>query len=622
MALLPEPGGITYRLLRELVLRHRRLVLLVLAGGLAAAAFEGSTMAIFALALDLLTSGEGPTLAAELGRVGGLVERLETGLGRNGLFLALVGLAVLSQLTRAALQFGADAAAAVFQARVEGEVRGRIFRQQMSMTYSQFRRYNLGDLSTYMAQVNYLGQMIQRFNAFLGQVLLLAAYLVVLLWLSWQGTLIAATAMILATLSLRRVVRRIQRAGESFKRAFVRVSERALEYLNGIRLVHIFGREGHAIDRVDELIAESVTARRRGMILQASLSPLVDSLAVVGVGLFLVAGVLFIGQTVSGSLARYATFLFVLYRLAPRLSVINKTWGMVNHYLPFARRIALFLRREDKELYPAGGSRFRGLRDAVELQQVSMLYADREVPAVDGISLRLQKGRMLALVGESGSGKSTIADLLLRLYDPTSGRILVDGVDLRDLDWESWRARIGVVSQDTFLFNASIRENIAFGKLDATEEEILEAASAAHAHEFIVELPRAYDTQIGDLGHALSGGQRQRLAIARAILRDPDILVLDEATSDVDSRSERLIEESLARLSADRAVLAVAHRLFAVARADRILMLERGRILEEGSHAELLRLGGAYATFWKLQSEHPEAPELPADSARQTATTS
>ncbi len=611
----------TYRLLRELVHRHKGTILLVLLGSLSAAAFEGSTMAIFALALHLLTAGEELGLAAEYGRVGALIGGLEAGLGRNGLFVGLIGLAVLSQLLRSALQFGGDVAGAVFQSRVEGEIRGRIFRQQMSMSYAQFRSYKLGDLSTYMAQVNYLGQMIHRFNALLGQVLLLAAYLVVLLWLSWKGTLIAAAAMILASLSLRRVVRRIQHAAESFKRAFVTVSERSLEYLNGIRLVHVFGREAHAVSRVDEAIAESVTARRHGVILQSLLSPLVDSLAVVGVGLFLVAGFLLIGQTTSAALARYATFLFVLYRLAPRLSAINKTWGLVNNYLPFTRRIARFLRRDDKQLCPTGGTRFRGLEDAVEFQNVSLLYSDREAPAVDGISLRLRKGRMLALVGESGSGKSTIADLLLRLYDPTSGRILVDGVDLRELDWESWRRRIGVVSQETFLFNASIRENIAFGRLEASEEEIVEAARAAHAHDFIAGLPLAYDTRIGDFGHALSGGQRQRLAIARAILRDPDILVLDEATSDVDSRSERLIEESLARLSADRAVLAVAHRLSAVARADRILLLEQGRILEEGSHDELLRRGGAYAGLWKLQTELSGEPRGPADPIRQTATT-
>lgn len=213
---------------------------------------------------------------------------------------------------------------------------------------------------------------------------------------------------------------------------------------------------------------------------------------------------------------------------------------------------------------------------------------------------------MLALVGESGSGKSSIADLLLRLYSPTDGQILVDGVDLQQLEWSSWRDRIGVVGQETFLFNASIRDNIAFGNLNATDSEIEEASRLAHAHEFILELPRRYETVLGDEGHGLSGGQRQRLAIARAILRDPEILILDEATSDLDSHSERLIEESLQRLSGHRTVLAIAHRISTVARADRILVLSRGRVVESGSHEELLRAGGGYAALWSLQSGSAE----------------
>lgn len=603
MALASPLGGTTGRFLWALVLRHRGIVALVVVCGLLAAAFEGSTMAVFVFALHLLTGGERPALADEYGRWGEAADRLAGALGRGELFLTLVALAIACQLLRSGFRFSADRAAGIFQSRVEGEVRGSLFRQFMQLSHTQLRSYKVGDLATYMGQVNYLGQVIYRLNVIVGHLLLLGAYLVVVVWLSFKGTLIAASLTVLASLSLRRLVSRIQRNAEAYKNAFVAVSERTVEFLNGARLLHTFAREQWAIDCVDEQIERSVAARRRGVFWQSLVSPLLDSLAVLGIGGFLVGGYLVLGGPLeSGDVARYAAFLFVIFRLAPRVSAINKTWGIVNNYLPFTRRIALFLRRDDKELCRTGGVPHGGLKQAVEFQRVSLVYPGREAPAVDRISFRLAKGEMLALVGESGSGKSTIADLLLRLLDPTGGRILVDGLDLAELDWESWRKRIGMVSQETFLFNSSIRENIAFGKLQVSEAEIVEAACAAHAHEFIAELPRGYETVIGDRGHRLSGGQRQRLAIARAILRDPEILVLDEATSDLDSRSERLIEESLARLSSDRTVLAVAHRLSTVARADRILMLDGGRILEQGSHAELLRVNGAYAASWRLQA--------------------
>jgi ABC-type multidrug transport system fused ATPase/permease subunit len=219
---------------------------------------------------------------------------------------------------------------------------------------------------------------------------------------------------------------------------------------------------------------------------------------------------------------------------------------------------------------------------------------------------------MVALVGESGGGKSTIADLILRLFEPDTGAILVNDIPLREYLLADWRGKIGVVSQDAFLFHSSIRDNIAFGRLDATDLEIERAAKSAHAHDFIQKLEKQYDTIIGDRGHRLSGGQRQRIAIARAIVRRPEILVLDEATSDLDSNSERIIQRALDELRSNRTIIAIAHRLSTVAMADEILVMEQGRIVERGTHTKLLNSKGRYAHMWQLQTapEHSESAEI------------
>jgi ATP-binding cassette subfamily B protein/subfamily B ATP-binding cassette protein MsbA len=249
-----------------------------------------------------------------------------------------------------------------------------------------------------------------------------------------------------------------------------------------------------------------------------------------------------------------------------------------------------------------GGKPFVGLSNGIEFRNVFLNYLTDERAAVSGLSFFVPRGGTLALVGESGAGKSSVVDLLLGLFEPTQGEILVDGVSLKDIDGETWRRKIGVVSQDTFLFASSIRENIAFSEPEATEEAIVNAARVAHADEFISELESGYDTQLGDRGFRLSGGQRQRLAMARAFLRDPEVLILDEATSNLDSQSEYLIQRALESFGENRTVVIVAHRLSTVRGADKILVMHQGRLVEQGTHDELVERKGTYAGMWRLQA--------------------
>jgi ATP-binding cassette subfamily B protein/subfamily B ATP-binding cassette protein MsbA len=234
---------------------------------------------------------------------------------------------------------------------------------------------------------------------------------------------------------------------------------------------------------------------------------------------------------------------------------------------------------------------------------VQLQYAPELPPALSEINFTLPKGQMLALVGPSGAGKSSIADLITGLYAPTGGRILIDDTPLDQLELASWQQRLGVVSQDTFLFNASIASNIAFGSPGATPAQIEAACQAAQAAGFIEDLPQGYETLVGERGYRLSGGQRQRLSLARAILRDPELLILDEATSALDTQSERLVQEAIERFERNHTVLVIAHRLSTIVRADQIVVMAAGRIVQRGTHAELLSQGGPYQSLWQQQSQ-------------------
>jgi subfamily B ATP-binding cassette protein MsbA len=301
------------------------------------------------------------------------------------------------------------------------------------------------------------------------------------------------------------------------------------------------------------------------------------------------------------------TYLLILLRLLPLISQLNSLRSGFANTAASVDIVAEFLSRQNKPFMGTGKVLYKKLEREIEFRNISFAYPGSDKLVLKNVSLSLPRGTTLALVGSSGAGKSTMAYLLPRFYDPTSGDISLDGVNLRDLDLNSLRKVMGIVSQDTFLFNDSVRNNIAYGRIEATDEEILMAAKRANAYEFISKLAQGFDTQIGDRGVMLSGGQRQRLAIARALLQNPDILVLDEATSALDSVSERLVQAALDELSRDRTTLVIAHRLSTIQNADQIAVLDQGSVVEVGKHEELLAKGGYYSRLYSIQfSPQPE----------------
>jgi subfamily B ATP-binding cassette protein MsbA len=296
------------------------------------------------------------------------------------------------------------------------------------------------------------------------------------------------------------------------------------------------------------------------------------------------------------------TFFFVLFRIIPMTQDLNGVVAFLSTQAGAVENIKDLLKTDDKIYFQNGALRFPGLIRSIDLVSVDFDYGLNQ-RVLHNITLSIKQGEMTALIGSSGAGKTTLADLIPRFHDATEGYIYIDEVDIRKFEINSLRQKIAVVSQNTFIFNTSVWKNIAYGTPKVTETDIKEAARLANALEFILEMPEGFNTQLGDRGVRLSGGQRQRIAIARALLRNPEILILDEATSALDSVSERLIQESLEKLSAGRTVIAIAHRLSTIAKANKVVVLEQGRIVEQGKYQELLKLQGKLWQYHQMQYE-------------------
>ena len=345
-----------------------------------------------------------------------------------------------------------------------------------------------------------------------------------------------------------------------------------------------------AAGRVGDSVYEMEKNRSRILVLQdLSLFGLIGGIVLVGV------------SWLSLDITLIVTLLFVLYRLMPRITSINAQRQSLALGLASIQNIKQATENTTKSDIVSGKTPFVKICRSIELEEVNFSY-NGGAQVLNNTSFTIEVGKMTAIVGASGAGKTTLIDLMLRFYDPLQGRLLIDGVDLKELDLNSWRRSVGVVSQDIFLFNDTISANIGLGRPEATEEAVIVAARQAYAHEFIQRLPENYQTRVGDRGWNLSGGQSQRIAIARAILNKPDILILDEATSSLDSESEQLIQRYMKEIRGTCTMVVVAHRMSTIQDADKIVVLQDGKIVEEGKYENLLADGGVFANYHRLQS--------------------
>jgi subfamily B ATP-binding cassette protein MsbA len=424
----------------------------------------------------------------------------------------------------------------------------------------------------------------------------------------YQNWKLAAVSLVVVPMSFYTVTQMGRRLRGLATRGQEKIGDMASalqEALTGIRVVKTFGCEEAEGARFQHSNRAFLRATMKGVQVSSLVSSHMEVIGVLGVAVIIwYGGYLVIdGEMTPGAFFSFLAAMFMAYTPSRRLAGANNT---IQQALSAAERVFGVLDLENER------DRDRGLRElspitrSLEFRGVTFQYDGTEQPALRDINLSMSAGEVVALVGSSGSGKTTLANLVPRFYEPTQGMILLDGQNTREGTLKSLRRQIGIVSQDTVLFDETVRNNIAYGKLDAAEHELVEAAQAAYAHDFIQRLPDGYDTVIGENGVKLSGGERQRLAIARAILRDPPILILDEATSALDSESERIVQLALSNLMRNRTTLVIAHRLSTVQNADRIIVLDRGRIVETGSHEELLRNGGRYQRLHAIQFQNAE----------------
>ena len=417
---------------------------------------------------------------------------------------------------------------------------------------------------------------------------------------SWKLSLASLVVVPLTVLSLQPVLRKLRKGHRRMGNEQGEITSMVQEVVSGIRLIKSYGAEVREEQRFVTRNAAFAKGYVRIGRLALMSGPVTETLgAVMAVAiLWFGAQLVLVEKSMDGALL--VTFLIWVMRLLQPLKQLSQVPSAAQQSLASAERIFEVLDAPTETAADRGTITAPTFAASLEFDQVSFAYGD-DAAALTDVSFSARKGEVIALVGASGAGKSTLIDLLPRFLEPTSGRITLDGVDLRHIRLEALRALTGIVSQDTVLFNDTVRANVAFGRTQVTQEQLDAAARAANAMSFIEELPEGWDTNLGERGSRLSGGQRQRLAIARALLSDPPILILDEATSALDVESERLVQEAIDRLLEGRTVFVIAHRLATIQHADRILVLERGQLVEQGTHADLLARNGAYARLHALQ---------------------
>jgi ATP-binding cassette, subfamily B, bacterial MsbA len=437
----------------------------------------------------------------------------------------------------------------------------------------------------------------------------LIAFLAASFYYSWRltlGSLVIAPIIGVLTAKFGKALRNLAR--ESLEGS-KELTDTAQEALANQGIVKAYRAEKREAARFAAVAKRIVRANLRSASIAGASPPTIEL-----IGILFVVLLLFVGQNeiISGRMntAQFITFLFFLFSSYDPMRKLSRLQNSMEQALAAAQHVWEVMDEHAEIIEKPAAGALAPLQREIELRNVSFGYANETRAVLKDVSLKIKAGTMVALVGESGGGKSTLTKLLPRFHDPTSGAVLWDGVDLKDATLESLRNQIALVTQETVLFNDTVRHNIAYGKPDATDREIEEAALIAFAHDFIREMPDGYDTIVGERGMFLSGGQRQRLAIARAILVNAPVLILDEATSALDAESERLVQQAIANLVRDRTTIVIAHRLSTVRRADVIVVMEAGRVIEMGTHTELLSKEGQYRKLYELQFADEEEPQI------------
>ncbi|MBR2607317.1 MAG: ABC transporter ATP-binding protein [Bacteroidaceae bacterium] len=519
------------------------------------------------------------------------------------LLLLGVFLAVMT-LLKTACYFGSSAAIIPLRTGVVRDIRTQLYDKVLSLPLGFFSKERKGDIIARMS-----GDVVEVENSIAGSIdmliknpIYIIIYFATLIYISWELTLFTLTVIPVMGWIMGLVGRKLKQKSLVAQSKLGETMSQMEETLGGLRIVKAFLAEKKMSKRFLKVSNELRNATMRVTMRQAMAHPVSEFLGTCVIVIVLwFGGTLILGNNSPISAPAFIYYLTILYSVINPLKEFSKASYNIPRGLASMERIDKILDSENPIVEEENAVSIKGMEKGIEIRNLSFSY-DGERNVLNDINISIEKGKTIALVGQSGSGKSTLVDLIPRYYDVTSGEVLIDGVNVKAMTVKSLRSLIGNVNQEAILFNDSFYNNITFGVENATMEQVIEAAKIANAHDFIMATENGYDTNVGDRGCLLSGGQRQRISIARAILKNPPILILDEATSALDTESERLVQEALERLMKTRTTIAIAHRLSTIKNADEICVLMEGRIVERGKHDELLQLNGVYKRLNDMQS--------------------
>lgn len=487
------------------------------------------------------------------------------------------------------------------------DIRAAVFKKLQRLSVSFYDKNKTGTIMSYVTNdVNALqSAMVENTIEMITEGFILIGSVVAMIYLDWRLTLFTVCTFPVVLWFMEFFGKKIRKTGGRIQECTANITSVLQESVASARVIKSFVREDYEVDRFDVENRANFRANMKTAQLMATLTPVVELVAAIGVTMIIWYGGnnVINGTITAGSLVAFLTYAVNISNPIKRLT---RVIGNIQKALAAAQRVFMIIDMPEEIAESRDAKQLPEVSGKVEFQNVSFAYDDKGNVITD-LSFSVKPGEVIAIVGPSGAGKSTIANLLPRFYDVNKGDIKIDGHSVREVTLDSLREQVGIVPQETMLFNGSVYNNILYGRLDATKEEIEAAAKAANAHDFIMQLTDGYETKLGDRGVNLSGGQRQRIAIARAILKNPRILILDEATSALDTESERVVQEALDRLMVGRTSFVIAHRLSTVKNADKILVLEKGNLVESGTHDELLALDGLYAHLYKIQYRNKEA---------------
>ncbi|NKB64481.1 MAG: ATP-binding cassette domain-containing protein [Gammaproteobacteria bacterium] len=590
----------------EPISQFKFVVFCVFALGVLTGFVEGISVGLIALSVVVIT-GEGNQCSAQISEV---VDFFGLGLcvnfNKESMFILLLMTGAGTQIAKACLQYLAHVVNAYLQSKVVYYLQARVMDHIMSLHYQTLSQYSAGDKQSLIGYSSGAAVVLTALNSTIITGCMFLAYFALLVAMSWQMSIFSSIILIVMSIAILPLLRRLGRVGKQITNNGIKLAKTSIDYLLAVKLIKLYGNDGVVLSNIKETLWRGSKLARDGAIIASLLGPLQETVI-----LFIGIGVLLVGhyqmfESISQPSPTLLGYVMVLYRCGGRFAELNLIRAHLAKAIPKLEYVANFLRTDNKIFQRTTGVEVNRDWNQIALDAVHFRYDERSEPVVSDISLTIPRGERVAIVGRSGSGKSTLVDLIAGLIDPSEGQVSIDEISSKKALPSSWFSCFSVVSQNDLIFNASVKQNLLFANPDASDDEIIQACKTAYAHEFISEMSNGYDSPLGERGLKVSGGQIQRIALARAILKDSAVLILDEATSALDVLSEKSIIKAVHELDHTRTVFMIAHRLSTVVKADRIIVLDKGRIVDEGTHDELKNKKGLYKEMWDTQANNEE----------------